>query len=78
MITSVPLSVMELPEGYYFELKQAPEHSIYRGFVRVRKRGFPFSKIVAEQGYEKSLDWEYVANTLSNELWVYLDKPENR
>lgn len=74
----VPISVLPLPEGYYFELKPAPKHSVYRSVVRVRKTGFPFSKIVAEEGYQNAEDWDIVANSLSNEVWVWHDRQENR
>lgn len=78
MITETPLAVMELPEGYYFNLKPAPKHSIFRSVVQVQQRGFPFSRIVAEAGYMKAEDWTYVANELANELWAWYDRKENR
>lgn len=78
MLLHIPTSVMPLPEGFYFDLKPAPKHSIYRSVVQVRKAGFPFSKIVAEMGYTADEDWEVIANTLSNEVWVWYDRKENR
>lgn len=74
MITEIPTSVLPLPEGYYFELKPAPKHSIYRSVVQIVKASFPFSKVVAEQGYFSPHDWELIANVLSNDVWQSIGK----
>lgn len=78
MLPEVPTSVMPLPEGYYFNIKPAPKHSIYRSVVQVVKTHRPFSVVVAEMGYFDAEDWELIANTLSNEVWVWYDRKENR
>lgn len=78
MIDETPLSVLPLPEGFYFEIVPAPKHSIWKTLVQVRKRGFPFSHIVASAGYNDPKDAELERNWLSSEVWAWYDREENR
>lgn len=78
MIDETPLSVLPLPEGFYFEIVPAPKHSIWKTLVQVRKQGFPFSHIVASAGYNDPKDAELERNWLSSEVWAWYDREENR